>query len=363
MSRIPLTRALDRTESRRDQAGCGFALAVLAGVCLSGCERTTPPAGATRIPPGLESRFYPPPGWTWSRLSLEGAPPFRYGVGIEPKAIRGVVLILPGFGEPAEAWFETAHELTNEGYAVWVLDLAGQGGSGRWASTQEKGHLTSMQLNLDAVRRMVTQVIRPPPGMPFVLIGSDLGGQVALRAASNGLPELDALILSAPSLSDSALTIPGPFRTGVIAEAASELGFDRLFGPEQSKWRGGGPPGASGRASVPQAWARANPELRTGGATWGWIRAHEASVGAARSPRTLQRLSLPVLMLDQGGGGRAVCDALKACRYVPVRKGAPPHLAEDPVRDEWRRALIGFIARQSAGYAPAAAPVRTATAP
>jgi lysophospholipase len=363
MSLRPLTWALDRTYRRRDQAGCGFAFIVALALCLSGCQRPAPPAAQTRIPPGLQSRYFPPPGWTWGRLEIEGAPPLRYGVGVQPKATRGSVLILPGYAEPAEAWFETAGELIRAGYAVWVLDLAGQGGSGRWLSAGDKAHLPSMQPNLDAVRRMVLEVVRPAPGAPFVLIGSDLGGQVALRSAAAGLPELDAVILSAPSLSDSPLAVPWPFQSGALARGATLIGLDGRYAPGQGKWRSeasrAAPAGS--RAAVPQAWMRANPSLRTGGATWGWIRAYSASVQAARAPQTLRAVAVPVLMFDAGGGaGRAACEGLRSCRYAPVPAGLAPHLLEGARREAWRAAVDGFIARQSTGYSLATAPVGTA---
>jgi lysophospholipase len=348
---------------RRDQAGCGFAFALALSLCLSGCQRPSPPATSARIPPGLQSRFFPPPGWTWARLEVEGAPPLRYGVGVQPKATHGSVLILPGYAEPAEAWFETAGELIYAGYAVWVLDLAGQGGSGRWLSPSDKGHLPSMQPNLDAVRTMVLEVVRPAPGTPFVLIGSNLGGQVALRAAAEGLPELDAVVLSTPSLSDSPLAVPWPFQSGVLAQGATLIGLDGRYAPGQGDWRAeasrAAPAGS--RAAVPQAWMRANPSLRTGGATWGWIRAYSASVQAARSPQTLAKVTIPVLMFDAGGGpGRAACQALKSCRYAPAPAGVAPHLLEGAQRDAWRTAITGFIARQSMDYSVATAPVRAA---
>ncbi len=106
---------------------------------------------------------------------------------------------------------------------------------------------------------------------------------------------------------------------------------------------------------------RANPQLRTGGATWGWIRAYSASVASARSSQTLKAVTVPVLMFDAGGGpGRAACAGLKSCRYAPVPSGLPPHLLEGVQREAWRTAIDGFIARQSDGYSLATAPVRTA---
>ena len=366
MRPLPLSPALDRTEPRRDQGARGVAAALALLLVLGGCGRDDPEPSKTRIPPGLQTRFFPPPGWTWSSIRAPGAPPLRYGVGVQPKAVRGQVLILPGYGEPAEAWFETAGELIGAGYAVWILDLAGQGGSGRWLSPPDKGHLPSMQANLVAVKRMTTEVIRPGMGAPFVILGSGLGAQVALRSAAERLPGLDALVLSAPSLSDWPLSTPRPLQSEALAKGAVLVGLGGRYAPGEGAWRASLRDDAQrgSRAATPYVWMRANPELRLGGATWGWIKAYDESLKALRDPQTLARVTTPVLMLDDGrGSSRRICDRLPRCRYVRLPRGRAPHLAEDRTRELWRRQVEGFIDRQTSGYTLAAAPTRRATAP
>lgn len=366
MRLLPLSPALDRTEPRRDQGACGVAAVLALLLVLAGCARDGAEASRTRIPPGLQTRFFPPPGWTWSRISVPGAPPLRYGVGVQPKALRGQVLILPGYGEPAEAWFETASEMIQAGYAVWVLDLAGQGGSGRWLSPPDKGHLPSMQANLTAVKRLTAEVIRPQPGSTFIVLGSGLGGQVALRSAAAGLPELDAVVLSAPSLSDWPLSTPRPLQSEALAKGAVLVGLGGRYAPGEGDWRAGLRDGAraGSRAATPYVWMRANPELRLGGATWGWIKAYDESLKALRDPQTLARVRAPVLMLDDGrGSSRRICDRLPHCRYVRLARGRAPHLAEDRTREVWRRQIESFVDRPASGYSLAAAPTRTARGP
>jgi lysophospholipase len=333
------------------------ALCSLLTLLVAGCEQPVGEPTPARIPPGLATRYFPPPGWTWSYLPAADGPPIRYGVGTPPRAVRGAVLILPGFGEPAEVWFETARELIDNNYAVWLLDLAGQGGSGRWADPPDKAHLPSMEPNLTALRTAITEVVRPT-GAPLVMMGSGLGAQVALRAAGEGLPGVEAVILSAPALSPWRGPTPGP-----LAQGLSLIGFSRTYATGQGDWKSADSrasyPGT--RAAVPQAWMRANPELRTGGVTWGWIKAYSDSASAARSTQTLERVALPVMMLDGGdGAGRDACQRMPKCRYIRLPSGPTPHLAPDATREVWRKAMTGFLAQQGDGYSVAAAPVRTA---
>src|SRR3569832_916048 len=84
------------------------------GACRPGDDPRAPFTDS-RIPPGLEHRFYPPQGWTWGLLKIGTAPPVRYGVAAPASTARSQVLILPGYGEPAEAWFEIANELIAHG--------------------------------------------------------------------------------------------------------------------------------------------------------------------------------------------------------------------------------------------------------
>lgn len=333
------------------------ALCSLLTLLVAGCERPSGEPAPSRIPPGLETRFFPPPGWTWSYLTPDDGPPVRYGVGVPPRAVRGAVLILPGFAEPAEAWFETARELIDDNYAVWLLDLAGQGGSGRWTNSPDKAHLPSMEPNLAALRTAVTEVVRPV-NAPLIVMGSGLGAQVALLAASEGLPGADALILSAPALSPWPGPTPGP-----VARGAALLGLSDRYATGQGDWKASASRTAAAgtREAVPQAWMRANPELRTGGVTWGWIGAYGEAASRARSPGTLQRVSVPVMMLDGGDAtGRRACARMPKCRYIRLPSGPAPHLAPDATREVWRKAVVGFVAQQGGDYSVGAAPVRTA---
>jgi len=339
--------------------------ALLLVAATAGCERAAGPSPQPRIPPELGTRHFPPPGWTWGWLPASDAPVVRYGVGTPLRASRGAVLILPGFVEPAEVWFETASELIGEGYTVWLLDLAGQGGSGRWSAPRDRAHLPSMAVNVSALATTVDEVIRPSQAEPLLLIGSDLGAQVAVLGLSQGLTGVDGLILSAPSLSDMPPGLrerPPPLWTARLASRAG-LGGRYAFG--QGGWSAGASRDApvGSRAATPQAWMRANPELRTGGVTWGWLNAYTDAVRLVRSPQTLGRIGVSVLMLDGGTSeARAVCDRLADCLHVELGAGSPPHLREDPSREVWRRAVTAFAAAHARDYA-ISAPVRTAISP
>lgn len=326
---------------------------------LSACGQKSSEPAQTHIPAGLQERFYPPVSWAWGRLAVEGAPPLRYGVTNPAKAVRGQVVVLPDAGEPAEAWFETARDLVDRGYVVWVLDLAGQGGSVRWPATNGRAFTPSMDLDLAALRVLVARMVRPGAA-PVVLIGDGLGAQLALRALAEGLPGVDGAVLGDPMLKPRGVDLPGPVDGGTAADWISKLGLGRLPAPGGQTWRESDARGR-GRWAVGQQWMRGNPELRLGGPSLGWVAAYNRSATAARDPAMLGRIAVPVVMFGRPGVKReaeAACAAVKDCRFEALTvEGPVPHLAADPVRGPWLESATAFIGARGKGFSVAAAPV------
>lgn len=237
--------------------------AALLFLLLAACNRedATGPFAESRTPPDLGPRFFAPEGWAWGYIQVGEKPPQRYGVASTWRAPRANIVILPGYGESAETWFETVRTLNRQGYTAWVLDRAGQGGSGRYALPRDLGYVPSFDPDADALTSLVRVVIRPQPGTPLIVIGSADGAVVALRAVERGL-RTDGLILSSPLLAPAAAEP----EKGIAARIPR---FDRL--PDRGwrawsrddrddwkrelthdPWRGG----------VTKAWQTANPDLR-----------------------------------------------------------------------------------------------------
>jgi lysophospholipase len=260
-------------------------------LALGGCQRETAREISTesRTPPGLAGRFFPPEGWAW------GVAPggHRYGVSAPSAGIVGQVLILPGQGESAEAWFETARDLNARRYVVWVLDPPGDGAS---------------------VAAMIGQVIRPHGGPPLILLTQDEAALPALSALSRERPQVAALVLSSPVLP--------PARPPVI------------------------PAGDEIRGATLDHWRKANPDLR---AKAGWSLRKGESAKQVRD--RLARLATPTLILTGAQGETSVketCQAIPSCRGVTTLETAGAmHLDADRVRLQWLAAIEGFAAGAS----------------
>jgi len=320
-----------------------------------GDEGARAPFAESRTPPSLDVRFHPPPGWAWGYVKVGDDLVQRYGVSGPHGAPGGQILILPGYGESAEGWFETARDLNDRGYVVWILERQGQGGSERATPWRDLGHATSFAPDVTATKAMVKAVIRPPQdGVggrdPFVILGAGDGGLVALRALEEGL-WADTAILSSPNF-DLADT---PRAKGELIRIARwarglKLGFVRY--PGQAGWTREGPDGLSAklthdrtRGAAQQAWQMANPDLRMGAPSLAWYAAFYDAVDA--TGHDLQRVDVPVVMLTAGQDVKAlpapqgaVCATLPRCvetRYPAARHAL--HLETDSVRRPWLDAI------------------------
>jgi len=319
---------------------------------LAACGGPDPRAPFTdsRIPPGLEHRFHPPQGWAWGLLKVGEAPTIRYGVSAPGSAPRAQVLILTGFGEPAETWFETVRDLNSHGYAVWVMEPAGQGGSGRYSSIRDLGHAKSLDPDVGALLAFPARVARAGP---LFVVASGTSAPVAVRAATLGL-KAQGLVLSAPVFD------AGPADQLEKARRMRRFGLGALRATGGVAWKREGPDDqALGlthdgvRGKVRLAWQIANPDLRMGGPSWAWRAALADESAAAR----LAEPKVPMATLVLGGEpkpGSRPCGRIRNCVSVRIPNvGAAPQLGDDGVRNPWLAAIVGFIEPSGAGVAPA----------
>ncbi|MCF8504476.1 MAG: alpha/beta hydrolase [Caulobacter sp.] len=310
----------------------------------------------SRIPPALSPRFWAPEGWAWGLLKIGDAPAQRYGVSSTPITPQAQVLILTGYGESAEVWFETARDLNARGYSVWVLERAGQGGSERYVLPRDLGHVPDFKADIRAVKTLSRMMIASAPGAPIIILGHSDGGLVAIAAVQQGAPA-EGLILSAPSIAG-----PDPVDTGKAALVRAGLG--RLPAALNTGWTREGPDArAQGltsdtwRGAVGKAWQTANPDLRMGGPSLGWL------AGFRTASKTIEpglaTLETPTLMLIGGADREAdsavqarICKAMVKCTAYGLATGRHAlHLERDAVRIPWLAAVDSFV-RTRAGSRP-----------
>jgi lysophospholipase len=286
-----------------------LALLLLLAACGRGGERA--PFTDSRLPPGLAQSGWPPAGWAWGLIQIRNDPPQRYGVAPASDIARAQVLILPGYGRLAEESFAAASDFTARGYVVWVLEGQGQGGSGRFVTPRDLGYVRGFDGDVGSIRQMVNTAIAPTPAEPLVAIAEGTAAPGALRAAQEGLPGISGLVLTDPRFWP-----PGPPVDPGKARWMTRLGFGASRAPGQKPWRRD----AADPDTVLHDWQTANPDLRMGGPSYGWIAAFDDLIGQMQSS-DWRRVTLPVLMLETGPTDQVaqrLCHLMPHCRIQPT---------------------------------------------
>jgi acylglycerol lipase len=108
---------------------------------------------------------------------------------------RAVVLLVHGLGEHSGRYDHVARALVDAGYAVHALDHRGHGrSSGKRAFVKDYDELLR---DLHQLRRLVEQ---QHPGLPLVVLGHSMGGNIAMGYALGDQDGIAALVLSGPAL-------------------------------------------------------------------------------------------------------------------------------------------------------------------
>lgn len=309
---------------------------LLLGLAACGRDEARAPFAESRVPPSLGARFQPPEGWAWGFVRTGLNPIQRYGVASTSRVPRAIVVITPGYGESAEVWFETVRDLVAEGYTVWILDRAGQGGSERFVLPRDLGHAPSFDPDVTGLMHFLKVVVRAPGETPLVLLGHADGAVVALAAVEAGL-RVDGVIASSPWLEAG------------VAPSVALPGVNRLPPPGWRSWTRDGPDDlARGhthdtwRGAVGQAWQTANPDLRMSGPSPGWTAAHRVMSRKVAGRAASARVS--ILMLNPGSESASLCERAPQCRTVLIAAAQRAlHLESDPWRGIWRTEVLKFI--------------------
>lgn len=332
-------------------AGLLFLLAACGGGSDGGA-----PFVESRIPPQLGPRFWAPEGWAWGLLKVGDAPAQRYGVSSTLVTPQAQILILTGYGESAEAWFETARDLNRHGYSVWVLERSGQGGSERYVLPRDLGHAPQFRDDIRAVKTLSRMMAAAAPRTPIILLGHAVGGLVAVAAIEQGAPA-EGLILSSPTF---AAGDPVDSTKAALVRA----GLGRLPAAWNSGWTRDRPDGVAAgltsdpwRGKVELAWQIANPDLRMGGPSLGWLASIRATSKAIQPG--LKDVETPTLLLTgdadpiaNAGAQTRVCQTMGHCRRYSLKGGRHAlHLEQDAIRGPWLAAVDSF-ARARAGSRP-----------
>lgn len=247
----------------------------------------------------------PPEGAIFDFLDVGIDTAIRYAYWPKEGA-KGCVLLLPGFSEFIEKYFEVVGELLDRGLAVFAIDWRSQGLSSRPLENRHKVHIESFEQYLSDLHRFIEVIVRPKVVGPFCLLAHSMGGHIALRYAHDHGHLIDAMALSAPMVNIR-------FAPGMKLAAQTAASLALLIGQEEAYILGAEDYGAGRQrfegnqlTSDEERFARAhaeieaNPGLAIGGPTYGWLAAALRSIKILGSPGFAESIRTPIHLVGAG---------------------------------------------------------------
>lgn len=248
---------------------------------------------------GTEKRFQPPSGWRWGQFTNGDGARLRYGRAV-PELPAATVILVPGFCEFGEKYFEVIHDLLARNLAVWELDWRGQGGSERYFAGLQRPYAAGYARDVADLHQFVSKIVERPPASPLALFGHSMGGHIALRYLHDHPGVFACAVLAAPMLGLKT-PLPGPLAEGIV-KCAMRLGAGARYVPGWGDWDprcADKPKGLSSdplRDGLQNFWFGERPELRAGGTTFRWLDEAYRSIAILRKPDYLCAIATPVLM-------------------------------------------------------------------
>jgi lysophospholipase len=257
------------------------------------------------LTPSLDRRFLEPPGFVWGSFINARGVTIRTGHLTRPGADKTCVLV-GGFLEFIEKYFETAQDFADRGFSVWCMDWLGQGGSQRPLRFPTRPRARDYDADADDLAQFATEIV--PALGPKLLVAHSMGGAIALVTLARHPQVFDAAVLSAPMVGLTFGALPAWLAKTIVAVAMALGGAER-FVPGGRIWAEDATlcPARShtshdpARCLVLQQWFAARPALRVDAATYGWLESALKVIARLATPELLKRITVPVLI---GSAGR-----------------------------------------------------------
>lgn len=311
---------------------------------------TTPLFAAA--PSALDRRFLEPEDFRWGQFIAGDGTRLRWGY-LPAGSTRDCVLV-GGFMEFIEKYFETARDFRARGYNVWCLDWRDQGRSSRTAPHPQRPAARRYGRDADDLAAFIAKSV--PRDNQCLLAAHSMGAAIALLMLSDHAALVDAAVLSAPMLALETGNVPR-WAAKALARLMTAAGRADRFVPGAGPWSDRALTPATSRVSndparcrLQDAWFAAAPDLRLDGLTYGWLDAAFRLTARLARPSVLARIATPILI---GSAGQDLlvdptahvhaAAALPNCRLVAFSAAKHELFHEtDEIRDRWFAAIDAF---------------------
>jgi lysophospholipase len=309
--------------------------------------------------PALPERFLEPPGFAWGEFVTPDGARLRWGSLAAEGSWRADCVLVGGFTECIEKYFETIRDLAARGLSVWTFDWRGQGGSERPPMAPSRPRARIYDRDAADLAAFCDSVV--PRRGKRVLIAHSMGGAMAMLALAERPDLFDAAVLSAPMLGVAAGATPSWVARTVVAWMTL-TGLGSWFVPGGGPWRydPGLVPATSRLSNCPtrcrvlQEWFAVRSDLIVDGATYGWADAAFRVTYRMAEAAFLARIKTPILIGSAGverfvdpAAHRFAASRLPHATLVDLPHSKhEPFLECDSVRDRWLAAIDDFLDHQ-----------------
>jgi len=316
-------------------------------------------------PPGLGLPFLEPAGLRWGRFTASDGASLRWSfLPGEPGGLCVDCILLGGFTEFIEKYFETMRELTRRGISIWSLDWREQGGSVR---RHVRPAARDFDQDAEDLASFIEKHMPRDAARPRLVIAHSMGAAIALLALGRKPDLADAAVLSAPMLDLETAPLPR-IAARTLAWLARAFGAKHAFIPGAGPWKFDDTLGPHNsitshdheRCRIQQLWFHARPHLRIDGPTFDWVNAAFALSARLNSRDFLKGVTTAIL-LGSAGRERLVCTRaqrraaalLPHCRLVEFPDAKHELLLEtETIRARWFAEIDAFLATKFDRAAP-----------
>ncbi len=305
----------------------------------------------------LPPRFQEPQGFQWGRFQNAAGAGIRYG-HISPEGeSRGSIVIVTGFRESIEKYFEVAQDMLDRGLDVWMMDWRDQGGSDRYLpQSPQRSYSEGYQEQIDTLRQFAGTIV-DSKDKPLFLSAHSMGGHIGLRFLKEHPGVFHAAMLTAPMLDvptgemtrDKAERLTSFFSRIAPGKYAAQDASD--WNELKFKFENNDKTSDPARFAASTLIYKSNERLRKGDATFAWVRHTFESIRILTDEGYLKSIQTPVLMEISGEERVVLPEAqeravklLPSCRRVFIQ--AARHeiwMEKDEIRNEWLAAFDVFL--------------------
>ncbi len=284
----------------------------------------------------------------------------RYGHWKPKGESRGTAILQGGRSECMEKHQENIEALLERGYRVWSLDWRGQGLSSRLLPDRQKGHIDSFETFLHDFHGFIEDIVVPESGRPEVIIAHSMGGHILMRYLHCYPHATRQAVFVSPMTAINHW--PAPERPLMATtESACRAGLSNSFGLGQRTWNESncnftGNPLTHDRGRYQRMLDvyEAEPLLKLGGPTYGWLRAAFHSMRRARPRHYLKRIATPSLLVSASADTvvntdthERAANAMANCAFLKIHDAKHEILHEtDEVRACFFRAFDRHILKE-----------------